>query len=168
MSRDTFKALGRELAEMPLEEVNTLPDDLKVWILGGRKTLEEKLPAVKPGILAKIQTPQAIKHRNELAEAAKRLRNNLLPYFLYDWDISLIEAVVENEDADSDIVQQLQFDDATRYLFSHMKEEVTQLKDIDSWEAMKIGDITLGFLDLLSLRSKQKDFYGKCTVCKDW
>ena len=168
MSRDTFKALGRELIEMPLEEVNTLPDDLRTWVTGVRKSYKGKLPDIKLGVLAKIKTPAAITHRNVLAKAVERLRSNLLPYFLYDWDISLIEAVVENEDEDSDIAQQLQSDDTTKWLFSHMKEELPQLSDVDSWEAMKIRDITYGFLELLSLRAKQKDFCGKCDVCEDW
>ncbi|MFC2122621.1 hypothetical protein ACFLRP_02930, partial [Bacteroidota bacterium] len=169
MSRDTFKELQKELIEMPLEEVNTLPDYLKSWILDAREALDkDKLPDTKISRLATIKTKDAIEHIGNLVQVAKRLESNLLPYSLYDWDITLLDAVVENEEGDSDIVQQLHQDYMTKCLFYHMKEELSQLGDIDSWEEIKIKDITYTLLGRLSMRAKHKNFLGKCEVCKDW
>ena len=53
----------------------------------------------------------------------------------------------------------------TKCLFSPVKKELLQLSDIDSWEEIKIKDITHALLDRLSMRAMHKDFPGKCEVC---
>ena len=42
-SRDTYKSLKKELMLMPQEEVETLPEDLKRWVLSIRPELKENL-----------------------------------------------------------------------------------------------------------------------------
>jgi len=37
-SRDTYKRLKDEILQMPISEINTLPSDLKRWVLGVRET----------------------------------------------------------------------------------------------------------------------------------
>ena len=68
-----------------------------------------------------IEKSPAIQHKKELVTAAKRLVENLAPYALWTWDITLLDAILDNEEPDSDIVQQLKFDYPTKYLYSHAK-----------------------------------------------
>lgn len=43
LSRDTYNGLKYEIMHMPIEEVRSLPSDLKVWVEGLRTDLQEEL-----------------------------------------------------------------------------------------------------------------------------
>lgn len=174
-SRDTFKKLTQELMEMPLSEVDDLPENI-------RTTIKEKRKNIKPVVNIVPQTPvigtvtqgsntieksPAIQHKKELVTAAKRLVENLAPYALWTWDITLLDAILDNEEPDSDIVQQLKFDYPTKYLFIHMQKELPILEKLEGWDDLSINDVKQ-VRDKLNLRASQRKFPGKCEVCKDW
>jgi hypothetical protein len=83
MSRDTYNSLKKELMLMPQEEVETLPEDLKRWVLSIRPDLKENLrpsDSRKTLIGEKIleshaanQDPRIIKHFDELCEVSRAL-----------------------------------------------------------------------------------------------
>ena len=54
MSRDTFKALEKEIKEMPLEEIDTLPPPLKTYIIGFRPELKSTLDELENEALVSV------------------------------------------------------------------------------------------------------------------
>jgi hypothetical protein len=173
-SRDTFKKLTQELLEMPLIELDTLPENLRATIKEKRKSVipisnTAKIPVVSAATQDSmaIEKDPAIIHTNELVIAAKRLVENLAPYSLWTWDITLLDAILDNEEPDSDIQQQLQFDYPTKHLFIHMQQELPILEKLEGWDDLKINDVKQ-VRDKLNLRASQRKFPGKCEVCKDF
>jgi len=165
-SRDTFKKLAEELMEMPLSEVETLPENLRTIIKEKRKIMTTVVDAIPEDSMA-IEKDPAIIHTNELVIAAKRLVENLAPYSLWTWDITLLDAILDNEEPDSDIQQQLQFDYPTKYLFTHIQKELPVLEKLEGWDDLKINDVKQ-VRDRLYLRASQRKFPGKCEACKDF
>jgi len=115
ISRDTFDSLNDELKSMPLITLAEakLPDDLMTWERGRRGHIHLEISL---DLLIKMH----LSHRQQLAEASKRLADNfqscrlesvgvLKDYYLGEWE--------------SDIVQQLASDAPTRWLLAHLKEE---------------------------------------------
>jgi hypothetical protein len=169
-SRDTFHNLYLELREMPLQEIETLPDDLKAWVKDARdQTTDHQQADIMTLASDGMNLEVAKEHLSRLSEAANRLVKNVEPYWFYDWDITLAEAITENEESDSDIVQQLVFDsfDAD-CLFEHMQSEFPALSGISSWRDLAVKQIKKGILPALTECAAKKRFPGRCRVCKDF
>lgn len=76
MSKDTYSSLKKELTLMPVEEVDTLPHDLKIWIYSIRQDLKlEK--SVEPQLKERTLDPQLTKHLDDLAQTAKILAHRV-------------------------------------------------------------------------------------------
>jgi len=174
-SRDTFKKLAEELIEMPLSEVDALPENIRTIVKEKRKNIKPvvniipQTPVVDsiPQDSISIEKDPMIQHTNEMVNAAKRLVENLAPYSLWTWDITLLDAILDNEEPDSDIVQQLKFDYPTKYLFIHMQKELPILEKLEGWDDLIVKDVTQ-VRDKLNLRASQRKFPGICEVCKDF
>ena len=56
----------------------------------------------------------------------------------------------------------------TRGLLVHLAqcEDFPQLKQLDSWIDLKVGDINEVFLALISLKAASRDFEGSCDLCR--
>ena len=78
---------------------------------------------------------------------------------------SLLEMGVENDDFE---LLELLNDFHVKWMFSHMKDEIPALKDLSSWEGLKVKDITQELLGKLSFRAECGDFPNKCEICEDW
>ena len=50
-------------------------------------------------------------------------------------------------------------------LFAHLKQEFSELKDIDSWKLLKISKITSTLAHRLELKAHQGKFKGRCPHC---
>lgn len=82
MSKDTYSSLKKELTLMPVEEVDTLPHDLKIWIYSIRQDLKlEK--SVEPQLKERTLDPQLTKHLDELAETTNILAHQAQRLFRY-------------------------------------------------------------------------------------
>jgi hypothetical protein len=109
-----------------------------------------------------------INHRQKLAEAAKRLADNLTPYLpetggvLKDYVFGEFKETVE-----SDIAQQLALDAPTRWLFSHLKAEYLFPEGSDSWGDILVNN-TMYYQQALDDKAENKEFIGTCEVCKNW
>lgn len=73
-SRATYKALQDEINEMPIEEVHSLPIDLRIWIEQIRPDLKEQGQVVtEQQSMKNVPDIRLEKHFNQLAEIAKAL-----------------------------------------------------------------------------------------------
>ncbi len=150
ISRDEFKALGQEIMAMPIEQVNLLPEDLKIWIISLRPNIED--------------WP---KHYAELSETAKNLSAKFRHLHRYypptDEEIG---ALAVNYD-DKDFLEMID-DPSARYLLSHIQADLPLLKNLKTWAYLKTKDISEDLLTALSMISRHERVRGKCEICKDW
>jgi len=153
-SRDTWKSLQEELNEMPIEEVTSLPQDLQDWI---------------------SQLRPDLKHRNDLEEHWKTLAGAAeelavsLRYIIRRYS-PMRNKTIGGLSADEDQFEFLEFldDPPAGFLLSHLKAELPELKTLDKWRNLQIGDITEKLLLILSVKAVQKEFQGKCKICENW
>jgi len=150
MSRDTFKALEKEVMEMPVEQVNLLPEDLKIWIKSLRPNIED--------------WP---KHCAELSETAKNLSVKLRHIHRYypPTNEEIGELAVNYDD--KELLEELD-DPPARYLLSHIQADLPLLKNLKTWAYLKTKDISEDLLSALSMISRHERVRGKCEICKDW
>jgi len=95
MSKDTYNSLKKEVLLMPQEEVETLPEDLKRWVMSVRPelkvylrpsdssktlTVEETVIGEERKQLLEMFRQRLQEHLDELAKTALRLASNLEKY----------------------------------------------------------------------------------------
>jgi len=103
-------------------------------------------------------------HWDRLAQRAQEFSDRLKAFFPYTDDYILADAVIENDDYELGTL----LDDFRSFcLFSHLKTELTALKNLKSLSELKINDIPQ-ILSTLGLQAEKQQFVGKCEVCKDW
>jgi hypothetical protein len=162
VSRDTYDNLIAEIKFMPLKELADLRVEVIInWERGrrGHKHLE---------ITINELLEMHITHRQKLAEAAKRLADNLTPYLLVTGGVLEDYVFGEfKETVESDIAQQLAIDAPTRWLFSHLKAEHLFPEDTGSWCDILVKN-TMHYQQTLYDKAENKEFIGICEVCKNW
>ena len=158
ISRDTYKALQNEIKGMPLRDVVDLPKELHNWVRGlkGDTTIQQSIESL-------IQLQE--NHLEELANAARKLADNLKPY-LIEMSGHLDDYVIGNE-KEQDFKEQLLADSPTKWLLSHMKTELPQLRTLNSWLEIPTKYIDDQLLERLYLRASQKYFPGECEECEN-
>lgn len=78
--RDTFKALEREIKDMPLSEVSSLPDDLQKWIIELRPELRNQLKEEAESKARQDLKKEALRtHFEDIRDLIKRWREQLWP-----------------------------------------------------------------------------------------
>ncbi|MFC1926225.1 hypothetical protein ACFLWV_00540 [Chloroflexota bacterium] len=103
-------------------------------------------------------------HWVDLADVARKLASNLRFAKMY---------VIEQDEKIGEIVIGKNLEDRIQEydpflgqcLFSHMQNEISQLKDLTAWSQLKVKDITDELLDKLKIASLRKIFSGQCSVC---
>jgi len=142
LSRETYNALKYELLHMPFEDVESLPPDLQPWV----KEIREPMNRISS-------------HHKDLSETAKTLSEELLAIKRYSpW----MEQTIGELAVDYDKPNFLEFleNPPARHLLSHMKAELPQLENLETWADLKVKDISQELLDRLSLRAERVDFQG--------
>lgn len=107
------------------------------------------------------------RHWDDLSETAREVLERLLEVSRY---VPLPRPVVCEFAVDYDERDILEVLDHPlgSYLLSHMQSELPRLKNLTSWADVKVQDITKELLDRLSLRIAEREFKGKCELCKNW
>lgn len=159
ITRDTYKALQNEIRDIPLREVALLPEELHNWARGLKGDTH-----LKQSIESLIESQEI--HVEDLANAARRLADNLKPY-LQEVSGYLGDYVIGNED-EQEFEEQLQADSPTKWLLSHMKTELLQLRTLNKWLEIPTKYIDNQLLERLYLRASQKYFPGECKECENW
>lgn len=159
ITRDTYRGLQQEIRAMPFRELATLPENIQNWVRGlrGDTNLQQSIESL-------IQLQE--NHFEDLANAARRLADNLKPYLLENSGL-LCDYVVGTE-KDQNLEEQLWADSPTEWLLSHMKTEIPSLKKLDNWLDVSTKEIDRFLLERLNLRAAQKYFMGECKVCEKW
>lgn len=139
---------------MPIEGVKLLSEDLQAFITGLR-------PNLKKAIAHKDDLE---KHWKDLSKAAKRFSDKLKLVRRYTLMTEATIAEYGVEEKDFELLELLE-DDYVRCLLPHMQEELPRLRYLNSWDDLRIRDITEELLETLFLRATQGEFKSKCKIC---
>ena len=165
MSRDTFKALEKEIKEMPLEEIDTLPPPLKTYIIGFRPELKSTLDeleneadqtAQNEGLAEAIQKSRHWEDLASLAAQIVTLREEydtghpIGGYYGYIVDDPLMIELPKGE---------------IHCLLLHLKAEFPEFQDIDHWKDLLKIDTPEELIQKLALVAHRKTFKGTCPTC---
>ncbi|MBN2239017.1 MAG: hypothetical protein JW712_04530 [Dehalococcoidales bacterium] len=104
------------------------------------------------------------RHWTRLADRAQEFLDKLKTYFPYVDDYMLAEIAIDDEDYD---LATLTEDSRSIYLLSHLKTDIPEIRNLESWSDLKINDIPK-LLPVLGLRAESQQFVGTCEVCEDW
>jgi len=123
---------------------------------------------IRPSTAYKIRREHD--HYNELAKTTMAIAKNFEkviqePAFSSEIPDCLGSAMFKNmagtELAHLEIVDEVKAAD----LFAHLKEEFSELEDIDSWQYLQISKITSSFVYRLELKANEGRFKGRCPHC---
>jgi len=156
ISKDSIRRLIKEFEDFKrlLSEYPNLERQLKKLVIDERDEVE-----------------QLRQHQNDLCNTAQSLLDRLLQIYRYtpSSDMTLADILVGSDNPDDIDVLNAFGHPQAEYLLSHLQsEELPRLQDILSWIDLKVEDINDELLNTLSIRMSQRDFKGKCDVCKDW
>ena len=167
ISRDTFKRLKQELIEMPVNELNTLPEDIQVYAKNIRGNSQGNAPFVPSveGIYDSDKIKRKKKHRQRLSDRAEEILNHINEYYPWVEDYTLVECVV-GEDLEFDRLLQ---DYLSGCLFVHLKNEYPVFSKLKSWSDLPINHIReWDLINILGSKAEKGIFKGKCDICKGW
>jgi len=152
-----------------LEEMKS--EDFEFRTTGFIKRTRRQYDAAKKVIEKKLEgsydkDPERLKrHWGRLSERAQELINNLKLFSPYLESCTLTEFAVDNKDFDLD---SLLTDFRSDCLLAHIKAEMPELNDLSEWGDLIIDRINNKLLRVLGHWAEQKQFLGKCEVCKNW
>lgn len=104
------------------------------------------------------------RHKEDLAQAAREVLRRLYTYIPWDEGITIEDINLEKDDTEA-----IGFftDKIIIGLFAHLQNDMPTLQKCKMWEELKVKDITTQLLDEISLKAANRDFHGKCEVCKE-
>lgn len=138
-----------------IDRQDLLPKDVQEYLVLWASRHNKNISGVK----------QMERHKEDLYQAARELLRKLDSYLLWDGITLIGKIIVEEENFETIIFFQ---DDITIGLFEHLKRDINELKPFNKWEELSLKVISIGLRKQISLKAIDRDFNGKCGLCKDW
>lgn len=105
------------------------------------------------------------KHVEDLAQAAREVLRRLYTYIPWNEDTTIEDINLEKDDVEA---TGFFTDKIIIGLFAHLQNDIQIFQKRKMWEELKVKNITAQLLDEISLKAANRDFHGRCEVCKDW
>jgi hypothetical protein len=165
-----YKCFTRKLSNSEvLEEMKS--EEFEFRTTGFIKRTRRQYDAAKKVIEKKLEgsydkDPERFKrHWRRLSERAQELLDTLKTFSPYQESCTSTDFAVDYGDFDLD---SLLTDFRSECLLSHIKAEMPELNDLSEWGDLIIDRINNKLLRVLGHWAEQKQFPGKCEVCKKW
>jgi len=128
-------------------------DRVAILVHYGRKVPEENLEE------------NLKRHKEDLAETAKKILNKLNSYITWDDNALIGEINLEKDDLETMGFFQ---DQLVIGLFAHLKHDLSELAPFSRWEDLRVKDITFELRNKISMKAARREFKDMCKVCEIW
>ena len=116
-------------------------------------------------ILEEDSEEELKRHKEDLAEVAKKVLDKLNTYIVWDDNVLIGEINLEKDD-----LKMIGFfqDQLVIGLFTHLKHDLPELAPFSRWEDLRVKDITFELMNKISMKAARREFEDICKVCEIW
>jgi len=161
---DTVRKVRQELLDIPVELLDELVEEvpeLETFIREKRPDYLEE----RPGRLLR-RSPHTVELSTTALVIAKNFEKIALePALSSDIPDCLGNVMFTNMAFTGSLNLEIIDEEKAADLFTHLKQEFSELKDIESWKLLKISKITSTLANRLELKAHQGKFKGRCPHC---